>query len=126
MNLIEHLEYVIGLVERSASQAEVKSALIGMREEIEGYEAASAKKINLPNQTSQVVETPIPESTLVPYAGVLWKRDGVAFERNPYCPKCPDHRAMLGHPATGFHFDPHLWLCTVCGFQTNFNGRPKA
>ncbi len=41
MNLIEHLEYVIGLVDRSAANAEIKGALVAMHQEVEGQERAT-------------------------------------------------------------------------------------
>ena len=47
MKLVEHLEYVIGLVERSASKSEIKGALLGMREEVEGQQQATANQIKL-------------------------------------------------------------------------------
>jgi hypothetical protein len=54
MKLIEHLEFVIGLVERSASQAEIKGALLGMREEIEGYERTASDHVALAAEKAQV------------------------------------------------------------------------
>ncbi len=54
MKLIEHLEYIIGLVERSASQAEIKSALLGMREEVEGYEQAASNQVALTREKASV------------------------------------------------------------------------
>jgi hypothetical protein len=45
MNLIEHLNHVIGLVERSASPAEIRGQLVAMHQEVEGYEKAAAGEV---------------------------------------------------------------------------------
>src|SRR5437016_1628297 len=42
MKLIEHLEYVIGLLDHSAPQSEIKGALLAMHQEIESYEKRDA------------------------------------------------------------------------------------
>lgn len=47
MNLIEHLEHVLRLVERPASQSEIKGALLAMQEEVSGYEQASLEQSKL-------------------------------------------------------------------------------
>jgi hypothetical protein len=52
MKLIEHLEMVIGLVERSASQAEIKGALLGMHEEVAGAQCTADEKLALIEENS--------------------------------------------------------------------------
>ena len=52
MKLIEHLEHVIGLVDRSASNSEVKSALLAMHEEVAGHDRAVAEQVALNKQHS--------------------------------------------------------------------------
>ena len=47
MNLVEHLEFVIGLVERGEPLPKIKASLIAMTEEVSGYEQAAAKAIKL-------------------------------------------------------------------------------
>jgi hypothetical protein len=38
MKLIEHLEFVIGLLDKKASHSEIKKALLVMHQEIEDYD----------------------------------------------------------------------------------------
>jgi hypothetical protein len=45
MNLTEHLEHVIRLVERPATQSEIKGACLAMQEEVSGYEQAAANQV---------------------------------------------------------------------------------
>lgn len=54
MKLIEHFDHVLRLVERSASYTEIKGALIGMREEVEGTQAAAAKQIETAKEKAAI------------------------------------------------------------------------
>ena len=47
MNLTEHLEHVIELVERPASLEDIKGALIAMREQLEAHDGALADAVGL-------------------------------------------------------------------------------
>lgn len=47
MKLTEHLEHVIGLVERHAPYLEIKRSLLGMHEEVSGTEQAASKTISI-------------------------------------------------------------------------------
>ena len=46
MNLIEHLEHIVGLVGKAAD-AEIKGALLAMEEEVRGTQAAADKYLAL-------------------------------------------------------------------------------
>jgi hypothetical protein len=73
MNLIEHLEYVIGLVERSASQSEIKGALVGMREEVSGYQNAATNQVALNQKHSEEVQKLKTEYANLEKQSRLWK-----------------------------------------------------
>jgi hypothetical protein len=47
MKLVEHLEHVIGLVEREAPYPEIARGLRGMQEELHGTQAAAANEVKL-------------------------------------------------------------------------------
>jgi len=47
MKLIEHLEHILGLVDRSAPYSQIKGSLLAMREEVEGYEHTAQKYADL-------------------------------------------------------------------------------
>ncbi len=61
MKLIEHLEHVIRLVDRPASPAEIKGALLAMHQEVEGYEQrdanASSDRIKLAEENAKLRAT---------------------------------------------------------------------
>ena len=43
MKLIEHLEFVIGLMDNEAPKSEIKQALLAMHQEIESYDERETK-----------------------------------------------------------------------------------
>src|SRR6266542_2835300 len=47
MNLVEHLEHIIGLVERGEPLPKIKASLVAMSEEVSGYQQAATKAITL-------------------------------------------------------------------------------
>ena len=114
MNLIEHLEFVIGLVGK-ATDAEIKGALLAMEEEVRGTQAAADKYLAL--QKAQRAESQAPSKPavgdLVENMGVLWRKTATGYEPHPYCKHCagnpvmsPIHRAQKWVCATGEHVAP--------------------
>jgi len=63
MNLTQHLEYVIGLIERDEPPAKIKASLVAMTEEVSGYERAAAKAIQLAEKKSAIETLSAPETT---------------------------------------------------------------
>ncbi|SRR6266478_1452534 len=54
MKLIEHLEHVLGLVERSAPYSEIKGALLGMHEELAGAQRAADQNLKLLEENAKL------------------------------------------------------------------------
>jgi hypothetical protein len=111
MNLIAHREYVIGLVEGSAPQAEIKSALLAMREEVEGYEAASANQASLNQKHSDEV------SALSKQIADL-QRQNTSPESKPQREEKRIHRGIEFRKTsfTGWQWQP---FCPNCGMPVN-------
>jgi len=61
MKLIEHLEHIIGLLERGESPAKIKASLVAMTEEVSGYEQAATKAIKLAEKQPQPPQSTPPE-----------------------------------------------------------------
>ena len=61
MNLTQHLEHIIGLVERSAPYLEIKSSLLAMHEEVHGTEQAAANAIKLAEKQKSTTNSSPPE-----------------------------------------------------------------
>jgi len=57
MKLIEHLEHVIGLVDRATPYSEIKRSLLAMHEEVHGYEQAAANQVKLNEEHAQTMAT---------------------------------------------------------------------
>ena len=55
MKLIEHLEGVIGLVDNTRPYPAIKTALLAMHQEIEGYDAALANQIRLNQEQAKTI-----------------------------------------------------------------------
>ena|SRR2546427_9283729 len=55
MKLIEHLEHLLGLVERRASYAEIKGSLLAMHQEMEGAQRASEETNALRLKLDQIL-----------------------------------------------------------------------
>jgi DNA repair exonuclease SbcCD ATPase subunit len=47
MKLIEHLDYILGLVDKDAPYSQIKGSILAMREEVDGYEQASSNQAAL-------------------------------------------------------------------------------
>lgn len=56
MKLIEHLELVIELLERGASHAEIKGALLAMREQLDGADRTMDDKIKLAEENARLTK----------------------------------------------------------------------
>jgi hypothetical protein len=54
MKLTEHLEHVIGLVERNASPAEIKGSLLALHQEAQGAERAVEENMKLVEKNAQL------------------------------------------------------------------------
>src|SRR5205809_7536543 len=61
MNLTQHLEYVIGLVERGEPPAKIKASLVAMTEEVSGYEHSAARAIQIAEKKPAIETLPAPD-----------------------------------------------------------------
>ena len=62
MKLSKHLEYVIDLIDRRSTYAEIKSSVLAMHEEVSGYEQAATNAIKLGAKQPPVETLSAPET----------------------------------------------------------------
>lgn len=126
MNVIEHLEHVIGLIGK-APNSEIKSKLIGIREEVAENAASAAKYSELAEKYAALQKAQANESQghpkpalgdLVESMGVLWKRTATGFEPHPYCKECVSHPVM-----TPMQY-PGIWVCGTGDHHAPLSVRP--
>lgn len=67
MKLIEHIDHILGLIERSASYAELKGAVLAMHQEAEGrdrdladYAEFKAQKIQMNPPPIRIIDQNLP------------------------------------------------------------------
>jgi hypothetical protein len=129
MNLVEHLEHVIGLIDNGKPLPEIKAAVLAMYEEASGHDQARMEdRQQDADATTQKVEIAdkhkakvIPAvGDLVENMGALWRKSPTGFEPSPYCRHCAGNPIMTPLRQAG------IWVCATGEHQAPLSIEPPS